>query len=332
MKKALLLFACFIFLTSVRAEKGDELSFFGNYTIVSDEISLDVPAGKCMVKGIVMGPQRDTAAPMPVNGGTILTADGSKQTVTDQNGSYQLLLDENDSLLYFYLDGLTEIVVSGFDFKSQHKVTINFFPWFQYGVNVVDKPVIYCYSQDAVNAEITFSCIGDLTLTYPKYNGNWKVAVKDNSITDRKTGKTYPYLFWESQTQNLQFERSSEGLAGFVIHTDTAVGFLEKSLTLLGLTSTEQTDFITYWVPKLVQSEYVFIQFWIDDLYEENISQMTITPTPDAMRRVFMVYAPLETTIVPAPVRPQKLETFERKSFTVVEWGGSELQPPVLMP
>ncbi|EWM52585.1 hypothetical protein RF007C_08595, partial [Ruminococcus flavefaciens 007c] len=48
-----------------------------------------------------------------------------------------------------------------------------------------------------------------------------------------------------------------------------------------------------------------------------------ITPTPDSMLRIFMTYVPLEDAV---DIEPQRLSTFERKGFTVVEWGGSKVQ------
>jgi endoglucanase len=36
-----------------------------------------------------------------------------------------------------------------------------------------------------------------------------------------------------------------------------------------------------------------------------------------------MVYVPLEEAM---DIEPQQLETFERKGFIVVEWGGSEIK------
>jgi hypothetical protein len=48
---------------------------------------------------------------------------------------------------------------------------------------------------------------------------------------------------------------------------------------------------------------------------------LTITPTPDAILRVFMVYKPLQEKI---SIKEQSLKTFERKGFTVIEWGGTE--------
>ena len=49
---------------------------------------------------------------------------------------------------------------------------------------------------------------------------------------------------------------------------------------------------------------------------------MTITPEPDSLLRVFMVFRELEE---PVSIPEQTFEPFEREGFTVVEWGGSEI-------
>ena len=43
-----------------------------------------------------------------------------------------------------------------------------------------------------------------------------------------------------------------------------------------------------------------------------------------AARRLFLAYVPLD---IPVEIEPQQLETFERKGFAVVEWGGLEILP-----
>ena len=48
---------------------------------------------------------------------------------------------------------------------------------------------------------------------------------------------------------------------------------------------------------------------------------LEISPKPDAVIRVMMAWKPLKETTT---IQPQKLESVERKGFTVVEWGGTE--------
>jgi hypothetical protein len=68
-------------------------------------------------------------------------------------------------------------------------------------------------------------------------------------------------------------------------------------------------------------NKYNLISFQ-SDVYTDS-AKLNITPTPDSMLRVFMAYVTLDNAI---DIEPQQLNTFERKGFTVVEWGGSKVQ------
>ncbi|MBR3269031.1 MAG: hypothetical protein IKI58_09985 [Oscillospiraceae bacterium] len=58
------------------------------------------------------------------------------------------------------------------------------------------------------------------------------------------------------------------------------------------------------------------------DAYTES-AKLNISPAPDSICRIFMAYIPLEESV---EIEPQQLSNFERKGFTVVEWGGMELK------
>ena len=49
---------------------------------------------------------------------------------------------------------------------------------------------------------------------------------------------------------------------------------------------------------------------------------LEITPKPDSIIRIMMVYKPVNKY---TNIEEQELITPERKGFTVVEWGGSEI-------
>ena len=57
----------------------------------------------------------------------------------------------------------------------------------------------------------------------------------------------------------------------------------------------------------------------------DKLIPMDISPQPDTVIRVYMLYKSLDE---PIKVEPQKLSAPIRKGFTVVEWGGdlSELK------
>jgi hypothetical protein len=303
-----------------------------NYLVVSDEYNSEVPTGKCLVKGQVLGPNYTAdGKQIPLNGATISTLDRKKSCVVDNQGNYKLLLDATDTTVYMFMAGYEEIVIWNYNFQSKHVVTINFYPYFDQ-IYEVDKPVIYLYSEKELNAEVKFACKGALTFTYPVYNESWKVQVNSIGIKDAETGKAYPYLFWEAETNELDFNYEEDGISAAIIKTDSVISYLENSLAAMGLNATEQTDFITFWAPRMILHEFVLVQFLTGSLYDEKISTMQITPKPDALLRVFMLWQPLPSSSNPIKVIPQKFEKFDRNGFTVVEWGGTKLPSVELIP
>ena len=50
---------------------------------------------------------------------------------------------------------------------------------------------------------------------------------------------------------------------------------------------------------------------------------MNIEPKPDSVLRVFLSIKKLDYLV---NVEEQKLERFERKGFSVVEWGGTDIE------
>lgn len=56
-----------------------------------------------------------------------------------------------------------------------------------------------------------------------------------------------------------------------------------------------------------------------NDVYSKNI-ELIVNLTPDSVLRVFMVYQLLNKYI---QIEEQKLSTFERTGFSVIEWGRS---------
>ncbi len=180
-----------------------------------------------------------------------------------------------------------------------------------------DKPVIYLYPEEETNVNVKLDYNGDLTYTYPQYvDGGWNVtAMPDGTLYD-ENGREYSYLFWEGKS-NVDYDFSD----GFVVKGEDTVEFLQEKLEYLGLTPREYNEFIVYWLPKMQDNKYNLIKFQTDD-YTEN-AVLDITPKPDSMLRVFMTFKPLDEYI---EIPEQELQTFDRKGFAVVEWGGSEIK------
>jgi hypothetical protein len=87
------------------------------------------------------------------------------------------------------------------------------------------------------------------------------------------------------------------------------------------LTPKEYNEFIVYWLPKMEGNAYNLISFQGSDYTDH--AELTIDPTPDSVLRVFMAWKSLDE---PVEVEPQDLPSFTRQGFTVVEWGGCEVQ------
>lgn len=176
-----------------------------------------------------------------------------------------------------------------------------------------EKPVIYLYPEKATDIEVKLDYQGQLTCTYPVYQGGWTVtAQSDGTLTD-ENGMTYNYLYWEGR-RRVEYDFSE----GFCVKGEDSAAFLEDALEKLGLNRREANEFIVYWLPQMQDNAYNIISFQTD-AYTKT-APLTIIPTPDTLLRVFMAFKPSETEV---ELNPQILSAPERTGFTVVEWGGS---------
>ncbi len=181
------------------------------------------------------------------------------------------------------------------------------------------KPVIYLYPEQETDVHVELELTeSELYTTYPKYNDGWNVtAYPDGTLLNKTDGTHHKYLFWESSNCRTRYDFTK----GFCVAGGDTESFLKEKLTYMGLTEDEMNEFIVYWLPLMEHNAYNLITFQ-GDVYNDS-AKLNIIPTPDSMLRVFMVYVQLEDAIY---IEPQQLPTFERKGFTVVEWGGSKIQ------
>ena len=182
---------------------------------------------------------------------------------------------------------------------------------------VKEKPVIYLYPTEVTDVEVKLDFQGELTCTYPDYNDGWSVtATPEGKLINIEDGREYSYLYWEGRSKE-EWKMSE----GFVVKGEDTKEFLQEKLEYMGLTAKEYNEFIVYWLPKLQENKYNLIYFAGEE-YNEN-AKLEITPTPDSILRIMMVYKPLDK---PIEIKEQKLEKWERKGFAVVEWGGTEIK------
>ena len=179
-----------------------------------------------------------------------------------------------------------------------------------------EKPVIYLYPETETRVTVKLDLSGELTCTYPAYDGGWTVtAAPDGTLTDEH-GRTYNYLYWEGEVAN-EFDFSK----GFCVAGSDTAAFLEDALDRLGLTRREANEFLVYWLPRMHDNPYNLIAFQ-QEAYTES-AKLTVSPRPDSVLRVFMAWKPLAR---PVDVPAQILPGFERRGFTLVEWGGAEVR------
>ncbi|MCR5119271.1 MAG: hypothetical protein K6B44_06580 [Lachnospiraceae bacterium] len=196
----------------------------------------------------------------------------------------------------------------------------------------VDKPAIYLYpEEDNEKIQLKLSLYRtDMLSTWPEpdatygYEYYWNVyADRDGTIRDMKNDE-YSYIFWEATDHGIHDFSKAFCVAG----EDTA-DFLKEKLAEIGLDSREANDFIVYWLPRMQDNAYNLITFEglvSDDAYN-SFYGLEVTDSDgnaaDSVLRVLMVWKSVDSY---TETEPQSFEKFERNGFTVVEWGGVELE------
>ncbi len=179
------------------------------------------------------------------------------------------------------------------------------------------KPVIYLYPTSEQSVSVKLDYNGELTCTYPEYKDGWNViAEPDGTLTNIGDKREYSYLYWEGISKN-QWDMSK----GFVVKGEDTEEFLQEKLEYMGLTPREYNEFIVYWLPIMQENKYNLITFAGEEY--ENVAKLNITPKPDSILRVMMLFKSLDK---PIEIEEQEIKSFERKGFTVIEWGGTEVK------
>jgi hypothetical protein len=259
-----------------------------------------------------------------ISGATVVNLNSKNEVQTDAGGNFEIEVT-NGALLEFFQIG----------FKPQryfieNKKAIALFLKSQIDIdnsrnNIrVLKPIIYLYPelQTAISLKINFK--GNIQTTFPKYEKSWEVeAFPDGKIYDIKTSRFYQSLFWDGEI-NLEsahyiYDR------GFVVFRDNLANFLIEKLEQIGLNNNETNDFVQFWLPILEKNEFNFIHFLTNEKYDA-ISTNEITPTSDTNIRVFMEFFKTNSL---HNVKPQFFLKTNRKGFTLVEWGGSDVSSKV---
>ncbi|AEA42235.1 hypothetical protein [Fluviicola taffensis] len=219
--------------------------------------------------------------------------------------------------------GYNEVIADSIDISNQttNDAQVNFYS--ENMVIEVDKPVIYFQSPIKLDFKLAVTPKTEFSFTYPAYKDFWKGTVYPTGEIEIEN-QTYPYLFWDSK-QIFSLKNHSNG---YHISKQEVIPFLEKQLSNAGLTSTEKTDFITYWGPRMTQYESVFIQFYTQEDCDQ-FATLQCEPRPEAINRLYIGFSEWNETLTPF-LRPTDLNSFDRSGFNLLEWGGFELITPEL--
>lgn len=215
--------------------------------------------------------------------------------------------------------GYEEVITDSIQIEEQtdNEAQVNFLSWRT--MIEVDKPVIYLHSPYKLDFSIRVTPTNDFTFTYPAYKDSWKGTL-DPSGQIAINGQKYPYLFWDSKQEFTPGKHTN----GYRISKEALIPFLEKQLSNAGLNSTEKTDFITYWGPRLTKYKQVFIQFYL----QEDCDQFAVIqcdPAPTAVNRLYIGFSEWNEKFEKY-IRPVELPAFKQDGFHLLEWGGFEFK------
>lgn len=193
---------------------------------------------------------------------------------------------------------------------------------FNSDLQIVSKPLILLYPTSDTRVDVSLSYIPWFSATFPQYNFTkkwWSVlAHSDGTLKDSWTNQDTYGLFWEWNWVDASVFDLSKW---FIVRGTDIREFLYTKLTAIGLNTKEKSDFIMFWYPKLQNFPYVQITFAGKDYTD--LAKLDIHPKPDSLLRVFIVAKPLTESI---QIPKQNITPFERKWFSVVEWGGTIVQ------
>ncbi len=302
------------------------------YKIISDTLDESVPKGTCRITGVVFYNQKP-AGKAVVKAYNYDMATGISDLTEIKNatkgGEFRLNIDTSTYYLTAWKPGTGIAYLEGIKFKSQHHIVMEIYLPDEMVETIVEKPVVYLYNHYATkDVLVQVETDMDMTFTYPKMEegNNWNVKVDKDGIRT-KDGRSYPYLFWEAASADQEFYDRVEGkISGNIVQTDTVIDFLENKLYGLHLSPKEVADFITYWGPRLQQKPYAVVQFKVDQEVDQ-IAALKITPQPDWVRRVYMVYTGFneEPNMPLGDPYPIEEVLMKRQGFYAIEWGGAEI-------
>lgn len=299
-----------------------------NYEIISNEFDSNIPKNKYVIEGKIV----DKNTQVILENIEIFYLENEKSKVVSKNGFFKLTLNLDRQQLLFRTTDLHRVDIHGLNAKSQYRMNVIIYidREEERFIKMTEKPVVYAYSPLDLDLLIHLKPSGKLKFTYPQIteSNSWEMKLKNNHFLDQK-GNKYPYLFWDSEQKDIHISKSENNLFGAILANENVVSYLDSILSKVGFNSQEKTDFITYWGPRLVQTEFCFIQFQTQQECSQ-FADYEIAPKPDNFNRFYILFSGFEYFPTNFSVTSQKLTPFNRDGFNLLEWGGVEVNNETL--
>ena len=295
-----------------------------DYIILSDTLSSDLDNNQAEVEFQITG------TVFPNHDKIMYAVDYRENRTFDPAGGDPklnlILTPRLHAFQFFYNSDYLEIEIDSLQLKDRHKmvVQLNFQPSQRY--ELVKKSVLYLYPPEKMDVTIEVLPQGAFTFTYPDISEGWNFTCSpDGQITDGKS--SWPYLFWESEQEvTAEIIDISKGI---VVPGTKAVAYLEQQLNDFGMTASEKADFITYWGPILQTKTNLYIYLLLDEECDA-FASLKINPEPTHISRFYVIWSEVPAGYSP-DLEPQKLRETQRDGFTVLEWGGVEIDAAKLL-
>lgn len=247
-----------------------------------------------------------------------------KHTITAKNRAFGYMLSKGKHQFQFFLNASFRSIQFERELEGGKylEIGIQFEPTGNYNQIMVEKPVIYLYSEHEVPFSLKVNTEAAIQFTYPAYDGGWKGSSSPDG-TIRMNGTTYPYLFWDAALNSEKLHLNWYNAD--VIEGSQVVTYLESQLDRIGFNAKEKADFITYWGPRMQQQPYAEI-LWLQDENIHPIASLEMSPA-FKINRIYLVFRgsdlPVEQTL---QLHVPQLKPLDRSGNYLVEWGGMQIQ------
>ena len=287
------------------------------FHLIKEEVRLDIIAKQAVFKFTIQHTDEN------VKSATIrYSVDGIESTVQLVDYSFEVQTSKGKHKFIIYInEDYQEIYSDTLYIKPMTQKSYNVYAeevLDQMDLYIIDKPVIYLYPQVETEMKVHVDPVGEMNFTYPAYNDGWNVTVQPDGTIDHN-GNSYNYLFWEAKQIIDVKTVGSNG--GFMVEKANLLAFMETKLDAAGFTAKEKADFVTFWVPRMMAFDVVYIEFIQGDECNQ-FAELSIVPQPDNVNRFYMSWGEYKAGL---NLTPQTITKMDRSGFDVLEWGGQQL-------